>query len=221
MIAFSLFVASSSLFVIFRQRKTLSAQQTQTSLNIINIRSANIDDKSSIVGMTIAMASETEDVRLPIEGVERGVGTAFSRREYQDDELRLKYWVATSSKATNSKDTSSKDTKNTNSKYTNSTTENIVGVIGVSPEYSDWWGTQYWWIVSLYTKPSFRKQGIASKLLQHVKKISHKHKVQSLSLRVEKQNLAAQALYKKNGFVLDTSHYVMTVGRTPSGKQIF
>ena len=96
----------------------------------------------------------------------------------------------------------------------------VVGVIGVSPEYSDWWGTQYWWIVSLYTAPSYRRQGVARSLLEYVRKVSIEHKVQSLSLRVEVQNVNAQRLYKKVGFAIDNSHYVMTVGRTPGGTNI-
>ena len=96
----------------------------------------------------------------------------------------------------------------------------VVGVIGVSPEYSDWWGTQYWWIVSLYTAPSYRRQGVARSLLEYVRKVSIEHKVQSLSLRVEVQNVNAQRLYKKVGFAIDNSHYVMTIGRTPGGTSI-
>ena len=142
---------------------------------------------------TLQMAFETENVKLPVEGVERGVGTAFQNNH--KDSLRLRYWVAHHE-------------------------QKVVGVIGVSPEYSDWWGAQYWWIVSLYTTPSYRRQGVARSLLEHVRKVSIEHKVQSVSLRVEVQNVNAQRLYKKVGFAIDNSHYVMTVGRTPGGTNI-
>ena len=163
----------------------------------IEIREAEEEDRKSIVAMTLRMAYETENVKLPLEGVEKGVGTAFQhdKKENTTTLLRLRYWVA----------------------YEN---KNVVGMIGISPEYSDWWGTQYWWIVSLYTIPSHRRQGVASLLLEHVRNMSSHHKVQSLSLRVEVQNEKAQRLYKKVGFVIDKSHHVMTIGRTPGGTNI-
>jgi ribosomal protein S18 acetylase RimI-like enzyme len=107
--------------------------------------------------------------------------------------LASKYWVATDG------------------------SDKVIGMVGVSPEWSDWWGVEYWWIISVYVAPSSRRKGVAAKMLRGVLAAAEARGVQTVNLRVEKDNATAQALYRSVGFAVDPSHLVMACGRTPAG----
>ena len=66
------------------------------------------------------------------------------------------------------------------------------GIVGVSPEWSDWWACEYWWVISIYVAPDARRLGIASKLLQFVVSEGQRQGAQTVNLRVERDNKAAQ-----------------------------
>jgi ribosomal protein S18 acetylase RimI-like enzyme len=134
------------------------------------------------------MAAETESCELDFDKVDRGVAFVLSGKG-----LASKYWVAT-------------DALN-----------EVIGMVGVSPEWSDWWGVEYWWIIAVYVTPSSRRKGIAAKMLRGVLAAAKARGVQTVNLRVEKDNTAAQALYRSVGFAVDPSHLVMACGRTPAG----
>ncbi len=56
-------------------------------------------------------------------------------------------------------------------------------------------------INSFYVSESYRRKGIASKLLNFVEDIARNHKILRLNLTVMDQNKAAIQLYKKHGFI--------------------
>ena len=95
-----------------------------------------------------------------------------------------------------------------------------VGFVGISPEWSDWWGTEYWWVISIFVAPGQRRKGIATKLFQDVLQRSQEKGVQTVNLRVEKLNSGAMSFYRKIGFVVDDSHHVMSIGKKPEGSKL-
>lgn len=153
------------------------------------IREAVPDDKDAIKKYTIEMAAETESCELDPDKVDKGVAFVLG-----GSGLASKYWVAT--------DTSGK----------------VIGMVGISPEWSDWWGVEYWWIIAVYVAPSSRRKGVAAKMLRGVLAAAEARGVQTVNLRVEKDNTTAQALYRSVGFAVDPSHLVMACGRTPAGE---
>ena len=164
-------------------------RQQQRSAAGVSVRAATPDDLGAIVAMTNAMATETEGVTLPPGAVDRGVRLALTGATG----LRPRYWVSCEPDG------------------------RPIGLVGVSPEWSDWWGCEYWWIIAVYVKKSKREKGIAQGLLRAVLAEAEARGVQTVNLRVEKDNAAAQGLYRTCGFAVDASHLVMAYGRTPSG----
>ena len=151
-------------------------------------REAALDDKEAIKNYTIEMAAETESCGLDPDMVDKGVAFVLRGKG-----LASKYWVATDA------------------------SDKVIGMVGVSPELRDWWGVEYWWIISVYVAPSSRRKGVAAKMLRGVLAAAEARGVQTVNLRVEKDNATAQALYRSVGFAVDPSHLVMACGRTPAG----
>jgi GNAT superfamily N-acetyltransferase len=158
----------------------------------------------SIVDLNKALALETEDVHLDDANVRRGVKPCLATTDSAptsaaDDDcavsLSPRFWVAECGGS-------------------------VVGMIGVSPEWSDWHGTCYWWVVSVFVNSAHRKRGVGRQLFDTVFEIAEQEKVQTVNLRVEKVNDAAQEFYKHIGFVVDDSHLVMSRGKTPAGVAI-
>ncbi|PSR16598.1 N-acetyltransferase [filamentous cyanobacterium CCP3] len=68
-----------------------------------------------------------------------------------------------------------------------------------------WQGDRHIYISNLAVGQSFRRQGIASALLQSCEQLAQQWRIYELRLHVMEDNLAAQALYGKAGFkVLQT-----------------
>jgi diamine N-acetyltransferase len=60
-----------------------------------------------------------------------------------------------------------------------------------------------------YIQESYRQQGIGTKTLQFIESICPELQIQALHLEVEKENLAAQSLYRKSG-LKNQERYLMT-----------
>lgn len=58
-------------------------------------------------------------------------------------------------------------------------------------------------IATIATHPAYRRQGIGERLLVHALKAAYAEGVRRAFLEVRVSNLAAQALYRKYGFVVD------------------
>ncbi|MBE9158471.1 GNAT family N-acetyltransferase [Nodosilinea sp. LEGE 06152] len=63
-----------------------------------------------------------------------------------------------------------------------------------------WQGDRHIYISNLAVGQSFRRQGIASALLQSCEQLAQQWRIYDLRLHVMEDNLAAQALYRKAGF---------------------
>ena len=190
--------------VIIWWRNREKNEATTSALPALAIRDAASCDLDVIMEFTRSLASETEDVTLCDDTLRRGVsfalvdpsltGESMSLTAASRAGLRPRYWICV--------DTS---------------TSQPLGMVGISPEWSDWWGCEYWWVISIYVAPTARRQGVGMALLEHVAAAAESSGAQTVNLRVERENVTAQALYSRCGFALDDSHLVMARGKTPSG----
>ena len=158
----------------------------------LSVRRATAADCSDIVALNCALARETEaGLELDPERVAAGVGACLRSSATP---LSPRFWVAIEEE-----------------------TASVIGCIGVSPEWSDWWNCCYWWIMSVFVDARFRRRGVASLLLEQLLADSAIEDVQTVNLRVERCNVGAQAFYAARGFAVDDSHVVMSRGRRPDG----
>ena len=72
-------------------------------------------------------------------------------------------------------------------------------------------------MASIFVDRNYRRTGVGSALLKGVLVSADQAGVQTVNLRVERENQSAQRLYRNVGFAIDDSHLVMSCGRTPSG----
>jgi ribosomal protein S18 acetylase RimI-like enzyme len=76
----------------------------------------------------------------------------------------------------------------------------VIGQAMVTYEWSDWRNGNLWWIQSVYVHPDHRRQGVFTKLYQHIETLARKDStVRGLRLYVEEENAEGQAVYKKLG----------------------
>lgn len=142
------------------------------------IRQATLDDADTIARFNVAMASETEDKPLDLEVVTRGVHGLFKRPEAG------RYVVAIDA------------------------TDNIVGQLMLTYEWSDWRDGMFWWIQSVYVTPARRRTGVYRALYQHVLDTAHEvGEVCGIRLYVEVDNQPAKATYESLG--MNKCHYDM------------
>jgi ribosomal protein S18 acetylase RimI-like enzyme len=88
------------------------------------------------------------------------------------------------------------------------TSQQIVGSLMITTEWSDWRNANFWWIQSVYILPAYRRQGIYRKLYETVKAMAQTQTgVCGFRLYVEKENLPAQQTYTSLGML--PTHYLM------------
>jgi len=83
----------------------------------------------------------------------------------------------------------------------------LVGMLMVTYEWSDWRNGQIWWIQSLYVPPEWRQRGVFRAMYQHVHQLAQTNNVKGLRLYVEHANTTAQKAYEHVG--MNNSHYLM------------
>ena len=154
-------------------------------------------DLDTVVNLTCALAEETENgLQLMREKVNVGVSRGLREEAEGAASLRPRYWVAENEGGT------------------------VVAFVAISPEWSDWWATTYWWVLSVFVDPAARRQGIAKALFHAMQEDADRLGVQTINLRVETANASAQDFYKSCGFVVDDSHLVMSRGSKPDGTAV-
>jgi len=102
------------------------------------IRPARPADTPTIVRFNIALANESEGLRLDPKTAEAGV-----RRMFSNPALG-RYFLAVSS------------------------TGERLGQLMVTTEWSDWRNCMIWWLQSVYTVPEHRGRGVFRALCEHV-----------------------------------------------------
>jgi GNAT superfamily N-acetyltransferase len=85
----------------------------------------------------------------------------------------------------------------------------VAGQLLITYEWSDWRNGQFWWIQSVYVAPDFRRRGVFSALLAHVRSLAQSRSdVCGLRLYVDNDNARAIAAYEARGLA-PTSYSVM------------
>ena len=84
--------------------------------------------------------------------------------------------------------------------------DEIVGYVALTWGFSLEFGGRDAFVDELYLKAAYRGQGIGRKTLDFVTQTCRLHHIQALHLEVALNNLPAQALYEKAGFLVRTSH---------------
>ncbi|MGC6466622.1 MAG: GNAT family N-acetyltransferase [Akkermansiaceae bacterium] len=78
--------------------------------------------------------------------------------------------------------------------------EEVVGSLMVTTEWSDWRNGLFWWIQSVYVLPDHRRKGIYRRLYEFVKERAlEDQSICGFRLYVEKENLTAQKTYESLG----------------------
>jgi ribosomal protein S18 acetylase RimI-like enzyme len=84
----------------------------------------------------------------------------------------------------------------------------VVGCLLAIAEWSDWRNGTVLWIHSVYVDLQYRKNGIYTKLYEHLKKmVEESHELRGLRLYVDKSNLKAQKIYE--GLGMSGEHYYL------------
>ena len=101
-------------------------------------------DLVQLVELTKNLATETEDgLVLKDEKLMLGISKGLDDNESGSSPM---YFVAESS-----------DEKG-----------KILGFLAISPEWSDWWATWYWWVISVFVDSNFRRSGVGTKLFEEI-----------------------------------------------------
>lgn len=76
----------------------------------------------------------------------------------------------------------------------------VVGGLLITYEWSDWRDGFFWWIQSVYVAPDCRRQGVFTRLFEHVRALAGRSSdVCGLRLYVEHSNAHAQQTYQALG----------------------
>lgn len=76
----------------------------------------------------------------------------------------------------------------------------VIGGLMITKEWSDWRNGELWWIQSLYVLPAYRRRGVFRQLYAHVQVLAASEpRVCGFRLYVERENAAAQAVYRAIG----------------------
>lgn len=148
----------------------------------ISFRKATERDVAALVEFNRAMASETESLELSTDTLSSGVRNLLRSPQYGF------YVVAERSDEGGGFET--------------------VGSLMITYEWSDWRDGLFWWVQSVYVKPSHRRRGVYRRLYEYVKRMADtESSVRGFRLYVEKENDAAQAAYVNLG--MKETHYKM------------
>lgn len=146
----------------------------------ITVRKALPEEAGTIADFNIAMALETEGLTLDPAKIRPGVEGLFAQPQFGF------YLVAESD-------------------------GQIAGGLMITYEWSDWRNKVFWWIQSVYVAPAHRGRGVYRALYEGAKQLAESEaNCCGFRLYVEKENTAAQSVYKKLG--MHQSHYLMFEG---------
>ncbi|AEF53135.1 GCN5-related N-acetyltransferase [Marinomonas posidonica IVIA-Po-181] len=83
----------------------------------------------------------------------------------------------------------------------------IAGFVQLYPLFTSTGMKKLWLLNDLFVDESYRKQGIAEKLIEAAKSLAQQTSARGLMLETSAKNLPAQALYEKVGFIKSPSFY--------------
>ncbi|RFC36632.1 MAG: Acetyltransferase (GNAT) family protein [Candidatus Nitrotoga sp. SPKER] len=80
--------------------------------------------------------------------------------------------------------------------------QEIIGSLMVTTEWSDWRNGMFWWIQSVYIKPSERRKGIYTELYNFIKESANNNpSICGFRLYVEYENILAKNTYEALGMM--------------------
>jgi len=136
-----------------------------------NIRPGRLADVERLVAFSQAMALETEGRRLETDRLQRGT------RALLNSTIHGFFLVAEQSQ-----------------------TNQVVGQLMITYEWSDWRNASFWWIQSVYVDPAWRRQGVFRNMhAQVIERAKADPSVCGVRLYVESENRIAQEVYRKVG----------------------
>lgn len=84
----------------------------------------------------------------------------------------------------------------------------VVAGLLITREWSDWRNAWFWWIQSVYVRPTHRGTGLYSRMYEFVKKLAASEgNICGFRLYVEKENQNARKVYEKLG--MHETYYLM------------
>jgi GNAT superfamily N-acetyltransferase len=95
-------------------------------------------------------------------------------------------------------------------------TGDCMGFTLLYPVFSSLKTSRIWTLNDMYIAEKYRKFGLATKLLERVKELAVESDAAWIMLKTGEENLKAQALYEKFGFVKDREHCYYYL-QNPSG----
>jgi GNAT superfamily N-acetyltransferase len=135
-----------------------------------HVRDATIGDLDYIVEFNLLLAIETESKTLERAVLERGVRFALG-----NPENTLRYWVAEQD-------------------------SHVLGMAGITREWSDWRNGWIWWYQSVYVSADVRGSGVFRSIFAHIRDAALAERdVIGLRLYVENANDRAKATYRAMG----------------------
>jgi len=142
-----------------------------TNLQEWNIRLGRLADVERLVAFSQAMALETEGRRLDTDRLQRGT------RALLNSTIHGFFLVAEQSQ-----------------------TNQVVGQLMITYEWSDWRNASFWWIQSVYVDPAWRRQGVFRNMhAQVIERAKADPGICGVRLYVESENRIAQEVYRKVG----------------------
>jgi len=73
----------------------------------------------------------------------------------------------------------------------------VVGHLMITFEWSDWSNKNMWWIQSVYVDRDHRKQGVFTKMVEHIKNMASENNVDIIRLYAHEDNKNAIEAYEK------------------------
>ena len=149
----------------------------------ISIRNATRADIERIAEFQQAMALETEGRTLDAATSRQGIIAIF-------DDPRKGFYIVAEAHADGGG------------------TDEVVGSLMITYEWSDWNNATHWWIQSVYVDAAWRRRGVYRTMYEHILgMVEGRDDVCSIRLYVERANTVAQQTYKSLG--MSHSHYDM------------
>jgi GNAT superfamily N-acetyltransferase len=141
----------------------------------LTIRPARPDDLDMLVKFSAAMALETEGRALDLERLRRGTAAVLESPSHGF------YLVAEIPPGA-------------------SGSQQVVGQLLITYEWSDWRNATFWWIQSVYVDPTWRRQGVYRRMHASViEQARARRDVCGVRLYVERENKTAKTVYNQTG----------------------
>jgi ribosomal protein S18 acetylase RimI-like enzyme len=142
---------------------------------LLTIRPARPDDLDMLVKFSAAMALETEGRTLDVDRLRRGTAAVLESPSHG-------FYLVAEIPAVAPR------------------SQQVVGQLLITYEWSDWRNATFWWIQSVYVDPAWRRRGVYRRMHESViEQARARRDVCGVRLYVERDNKVAQGTYLEVG----------------------